>query len=685
MFQQTNPLTAAQQQLEGITKYWDDINKSIVDMTKNFGQTNNSLRVSGSYSNLVNKNFQSVGVRLATIGVEASKVSSFLSDMSDHTGTMVGFASEAMVKYGSLQKLLGDTNVDPMVKGLNDMGMGLSKSINYLDEMRQKNIKLGLNAKQVAKVMADNFKASAAVSYKGGIDQLSKMAKQSVIFGTNMQSVLDMADKLSSPEQAIEFTQNMQMLGGELANQFGDVTQIMYEARNEPEKLADRISKATASLMSFNKETGKMELLPENRAKAKMLAEQFSMSLDEVVKQGEKVKKLDLIKEAFGDGLSDEQRNVLTGFADFGAGGKISLEGLENLNSDELKKIGITQTDLADVTKLQAPQMAELIKVLQQTGESSTQTAEGQVKESVQLKEAISNNTTALYASADKANELSKTINSRGGARATIQGFSKDEGGKYMEELANAQSDLAGKMINDITGGFKKFFDSLNDQIQTRNSGGGGNNTSNVDCPNGDCPDSDKGDSTKCQLYNGKWCKKTAKKGKILSKGNIVTKTEIMGNGGVFNGPSHEDGGIPVVNKTDGSILEVEGGEAIINKKSTQMFKPLLSKINEVGGGIKFADGGITKSDLSDIMGKMESFNRSTNLNIGSNTPINVNVNVNGSISVDGKDLNLPDSEKEKLSKNIMKEVMVKVNSEIGQSTIFTGGKRKSSDNTFDF
>lgn len=61
--------------------------------------------------------------------------------------------------------------------------------------------------------------------------------------------------------------------------------------------------------------------------------------------------------------------------------------------------------------------------------------------------------------------------------------------------------------------------------------------------------------------------------------------------GGMFEGASHAQGGIKF--KVGGRIHEAEGGEAIINKRSTAMFKPLLSAINTAGGGVKFAKGGI--------------------------------------------------------------------------------------------
>jgi hypothetical protein len=44
---------------------------------------------------------------------------------------------------------------------------------------------------------------------------------------------------------------------------------------------------------------------------------------------------------------------------------------------------------------------------------------------------------------------------------------------------------------------------------------------------------------------------------------------------------------------SDSIPASLSNGESVINAKSTAMFKPILSQINEVGGGVRFADGGI--------------------------------------------------------------------------------------------
>jgi hypothetical protein len=72
--------------------------------------------------------------------------------------------------------------------------------------------------------------------------------------------------------------------------------------------------------------------------------------------------------------------------------------------------------------------------------------------------------------------------------------------------------------------------------------------------------------------------------------------------GGLLRGPSHAQGGI----KT--RMGELEGGEFVINKRSTQSFLPLLNAINSTGKR-KYEDGGMTASmdQLQTIMANQAS------------------------------------------------------------------------------
>jgi hypothetical protein len=96
-----------------------------------------------------------------------------------------------------------------------------------------------------------------------------------------------------------------------------------------------------------------------------------------------------------------------------------------------------------------------------------------------------------------------------------------------------------------------------------------------------------------------------------------IIASQKFAQGGIIHGASHANGGVQI-----GNGIEAEGGEAIINKKSTAKHLSLLSAINQDGGGVafgsvapnvgsiaKFANGGIAPSvsvqsetiDLNDL------------------------------------------------------------------------------------
>lgn len=71
--------------------------------------------------------------------------------------------------------------------------------------------------------------------------------------------------------------------------------------------------------------------------------------------------------------------------------------------------------------------------------------------------------------------------------------------------------------------------------------------------------------------------------------------------GGILTGPSHAMGGIQT------AFGELEGGEYVVNKKSTQMYAGVISAINQIGGGRKYADGGMVGMETVQQLNSLES------------------------------------------------------------------------------
>lgn len=52
--------------------------------------------------------------------------------------------------------------------------------------------------------------------------------------------------------------------------------------------------------------------------------------------------------------------------------------------------------------------------------------------------------------------------------------------------------------------------------------------------------------------------------------------------GGMVEGPSHEEGGVPTVDQTGAPIAEVEGGERIFSVEDTQQIEQMAAQIAEM-------------------------------------------------------------------------------------------------------
>ena len=555
------------------------------------------------------------------------------------------------------------------------MGYGFQSSTEYMNDMLLTSQNMGINATKAAQVLNKNFKTASNISFKGGAKEIAEMARQSVLLGVDMEKVLEKVDQLRSPEEAIDFSQQMQMLGGSFADLFGDSMDVLDMSRNDPKKFTQRVAEAAQSLMTLNEE-GEYVFQGADLDRAKIAAKELNMTVNDLKESGVKMQKMNILKNAFG-GLDEKQAGVLSGFVDMtkSKGGKITLTGLEGLSEDNIKKLGVDSKGNIDASMLSAEKMKELSDALieKQKNDAKLMSPEAQAK-------AVQDQVLASTNLSTQLKNLTEVFKSRmPDISAKLFSDQKKEGGEVVSGFGSQFANF-GKDLTTVGANFSKSIDTSADELAITLKEGSSTFVSAIKevlSTSKTMGELVTGITNKVQkMVDPTYDPKTKVSGK--ANGGLLE----YGDGGVFNGPSHKNGGIQAFNKNSGKIVEVEGGEAIINKKSSQMFKPILSALNEAGGGIKFADGGITPGNLNTMMSKMTS--NVANVNVGSSSPVNVNVNVNGTITIDGKNFKIPDEQKDVLSNNIMKQVMLKVNSEINQNTIFSSGKKVKTDNTFE-
>ena len=101
---------------------------------------------------------------------------------------------------------------------------------------------------------------------------------------------------------------------------------------------------------------------------------------------------------------------------------------------------------------------------------------------------------------------------------------------------------------------------------------------------------------------------------------SLYINTKYMGfqkgnSNGVSVGKSHKEGGIPMKNKSTNQMIELEGGEGVINKrnmasKKTYEFEGEEKTICEIASDINSADGNGVSIDCDGITGKQYKYNK---------------------------------------------------------------------------
>jgi len=155
--------------------------------------------------------------------------------------------------------------------------------------------------------------------------------------------MLGMADKFYEPEAAIEAAAQLQLMGGDIAEAFGDPFETMYLARNKPEELAKKLQVMTENMVAFNEETGQYELPAEARQQLSFVADQLDLAKENVIDMAFQSSKMKDIKLSVGGDFTEEQLDKISSIAKYKDGQwKIDVEGqsvaIDELDSSRLEK-----------------------------------------------------------------------------------------------------------------------------------------------------------------------------------------------------------------------------------------------------------------------------------------------------------------------------------------------------------
>jgi hypothetical protein len=228
------------------------------------------------------------------------------------------------------------------------IGPNLSKSIEYIQSV-------GLNASSVMKDVSNNMEKMNRYQFEGGVSGLAKMAAQASMLRFDMKETFGFADRMLTPENAINMASAFQRLGVTAGN-LVDPFVLMNQSINDPTGLQNSLARLGQEFTYFDEETKSFKINPQGVLTLRQMEEEAGLAAGSLSKSALAAADLDKrLSEVSGAGLkfeNEEDKQYLANIAKMGKGGKYEVtlkdgvtKELQNLNQEEFDELIQQQKD----------------------------------------------------------------------------------------------------------------------------------------------------------------------------------------------------------------------------------------------------------------------------------------------------------------------------------------------------
>jgi hypothetical protein len=250
---------------------------------KLFGVTAGSGAFVGDLATSMREELSSAMETTTKLGMTVDDFLKATETLLTSSGRMALYNKEAITSgvLASMAYTKSSSTLLENTENFRNVGYGLQDAARVITIAGQKTLELGLNAKVLSDTLVKNLDKLNQFGFNRGIEGLTKMAQEAQGLNFNMDNTFKIADQLFDPQKAIDMSANLAMLGGAIGD-FGDPLRMIYDATNNVEGLQTSLIKAARSLTNFDEKTQTFRVTGANLRRAKMLADQFGMSMGDL-------------------------------------------------------------------------------------------------------------------------------------------------------------------------------------------------------------------------------------------------------------------------------------------------------------------------------------------------------------------------------------------------------------------
>jgi hypothetical protein len=314
------------------------------------------LGVGAEYSAIIKQQLGQASTEIYRMGGTQEEILALQTEYAKTLQTTSILTTENAEKMYAVTKVTG-LGAGELEKAFRNAGMETTHINDEMTTVVQTARNLGVNAQVVSSMVVTNLDKMNRYGFGTGVEGMAKMAAKAAAMRVDMGQTLAVADKLFSPESAIDVAASLQRLGA-TSGALLDPLKLMDLAQNNVPELQNQLSELSKTFTKFDEKTGSFQIMPEARRQLKEVADalgidraEFEKMALESAKLEKKIGQIDFGKLQFQ--ATDDQKMMLASMAEFNK----SSGSYEVTVKDENGKF--VQKSLQELTKTQLDEIAK--------------------------------------------------------------------------------------------------------------------------------------------------------------------------------------------------------------------------------------------------------------------------------------------------------------------------------------
>jgi hypothetical protein len=355
--------------VDGLEKPLERILESLEEMFVGAEEFNKSLVLGRTRMEETADAISRAAAGVLRLGGSAADVASTMTSIAEGSKRNVIATEEQVSQLFAATQILGGTAGD-LVEQFASVGVETSQIGPNLENSIQYIQSVGLNAKEVMGDVRANMDQMNRYQFQGGVQGLAKMAAQASMLRFDMQQTFNFAEKVLSPEGAIETAAGFQRLGISIGN-LADPFALMNQSLTDPSGLQDSIIKAAKQFTEFDEKTKTFKINPQGVLMLREIEQEAGMSAGSLSKAALAAADLDKRISAISPQIqfeNEEDKQLLANMATMKEGEYVVQLKDDQTGLIEQKKLSeLTQEEFTKLKEIQEnrPKTLEDISISQ--------------------------------------------------------------------------------------------------------------------------------------------------------------------------------------------------------------------------------------------------------------------------------------------------------------------------------